>query len=122
MNRILPRIIFLLGLFAGMLAPLVAAAHTPLTGSVPREGAVLAPNQAPRRLELRFGHPLRLTSVSLQRNGGKKVALKPARRAGTVHAVRLPALSPGDYLAEWRGMASDGHVMSGAVRFRVAAR
>lgn len=122
MNRTLSRTFVILGLLAGSLTSLGAAAHSPLTGSLPQEGAVVAPDQAPKQLELRFGHPLRLTSVTLQLNDGKKAALKPAPKAAAVHAVGLPALSPGNYTAEWRGMAGDGHVMTGAVRFRVADR
>lgn len=122
MNRFLPRTLVILGLLAGSVAPLTAAAHSPLTGSAPREGAVVAAGQVPRQLELQFGHALRLTSVSLVREGAKKVALKPASKAATVHSVDLPTLSPGAYMAQWRGMATDGHVMSGTVRFQVAAR
>lgn len=120
MKRLLTRTVTILGLLVGSLASLVATAHTPLSSSIPREGAVLAHNATPKHLELRFVHALRLTSVSLQSVGGKKLVLKPARKAAPMHRVDLPALSPGDYAAEWRGMATDGHVMSGVIRFKVA--
>jgi copper resistance protein C len=115
------RYFFAVALSTGMLVSFGASAHVTLVGSVPQEGTVVRAGQAPRQLELRFGHALRLTSVRLVREGGDKVALKPGAKASTTHAVDLPALVPGDYTAEWRGMASDGHVMSGAVRFKVAA-
>ncbi len=122
MNRLLPRTLLTFGLIAGALAPIAANAHSPLTGSSPREGAVVSAEQAPRQLELQFGHALRLTSVALLREGGKKVLLKPASKAATLHAVDLPLLSAGDYMVQWRGIATDGHVMSGNVRFQVVAR
>lgn len=122
MNRLLPRTVLSLSLLASAFAPFAAAAHSPLTGSSPREGAVVSADQVPRQLELKFAHALRLTSLTLVHDGGKKVALKPASKAETTHAVDLPALAPGGYTAQWRGMATDGHVMSGAVRFQVAAR
>lgn len=122
MNRFLPRTVLTLGLLASALAPTAASAHSPLTGSSPQDGAVVSADQSPRQFELKFAHALRLTSLTLLRDGGKKVALKPASKAATAHAVDLPALAPGAYTAQWRGMATDGHVMSGTVRFQVAAR
>lgn len=99
----------------------VANAHSPLKQSVPQNGAVVASGSAPKHLELQFAHDLRLTSVSLRRGKGT-VALKPLPEAASTHRLPLPPLGPGEYAAEWRGMATDGHVMSGVVRFSVTSR
>jgi methionine-rich copper-binding protein CopC len=107
-----------LGLLVSTAGLPVAHAHSPLKHSVPQNGAVVAAASAPKHLELHFAHDLRLTSVSLRGAKGT-VALKPLPKAAAAHQLPLPTLAPGEYVAEWRGMATDGHVMSGAVRFRV---
>lgn len=109
------------GLMLATASSPVANAHTSLKQSVPQNGAVVASESAPKHLELQFGHDLRLTSVSL-RHGEETVALKPLPEAVATHRLPLPPLEPGEYAAEWRGMATDGHVMSGVVRFSVTSR
>jgi methionine-rich copper-binding protein CopC len=107
-----------LGLLAAATGFQAAHAHSPLKHSVPQDGAVVTAAAAPRHLELQFAHGLRLTSVKL-RGPAQTVSLNPSREAAAVHQLPLPALAPGQYTVEWRGMATDGHPMSGTVRFSV---
>lgn len=107
-----------LGLLAGPAGFQAAQAHSPLKHSVPQDGAVVAAAAVPRHLELQFGHGLRLTSVKL-RGPVQTVSLDPPRETARAHQLPLPVLAPGQYTVEWRGMATDGHPMSGTVKFSV---
>jgi methionine-rich copper-binding protein CopC len=44
----------------------------------------------------------------------------PPRTRAAAFTIPLPTLAPGAYTISWRTMASDGHVMPGAVHFTVA--
>lgn len=98
-----------------------AQAHAPFQGSVPKDGATLSAEEVPEQLELKFGHTLRLTSVVLRPHESEAVSLETPNRAALEHSLALPELAPGHYVVQWRGMAADGHVMSGSVEFTVAA-
>lgn len=105
----------------GLVAASSTYAHSPLKRSVPEDGAVVAAAAVPKQLELQFAHELRLTSVKLVGPGGA-AALKTGREATVTHQLPLPRLASGEYRAEWRGMATDGHVMTGTVKFSIAGR
>ena len=98
----------------------VAHAHTPLKASIPEDGAVISIGDLPAELELRFGGTLRLVTVMLSRHDGERGALVTSRTPAVTHEVPLPELVPGEYTVQWRGVAADGHVMSGTLRFTVA--
>ncbi|MCE8012690.1 MULTISPECIES: copper resistance CopC family protein [Halomonadaceae] len=110
-----------LALAIWLLAVSTAQAHAPFQGSVPKDGATLSAEAVPEQLELKFGHTLRLTSVMLRPHEGEAVSLDTSNRLGSEHSLALPELAPGHYVVQWRGMAVDGHVMSGNVEFTVAA-
>ena len=100
---------------------LSAYAHTPLAKSSPADGgSVAAPLDA---LVLEFGADVRLTALSLVDSAGAKKtldAVPTAIAAKFTVAVREP-LAPGDYVATWRAVGGDTHIISGAIRFTVAA-
>ena len=75
---------------------------------------------APAEFSVTFPHEMRLTGLTVTRQGGEAVAaaIPMAVPAETV-SVPLPALAPGNYTIEWAAAGSDGHVMSGAVRYMV---
>lgn len=102
--------------FAAAATP--AAAHSELRRSLPPAGAVL--DRAPEQIELHFSERVRLTALRLRRTGGEEVAL-PRRtiREATSEIVRLPALPPGEYRAEWRIISADGHPVGGVIPFRI---
>lgn len=110
--------LFPLGL-ALILAASAAFAHAPLRETVPADGAVL--EAPPEQLELRFGSSLRMTAVTLTDAAGERISLDGVGgRPAVEHAFELPELEPGRYTVQWRGMAADGHVMSGQLEFKLA--
>jgi len=90
----------------------IAAAHTPLTASVPAAKATVA---APvKEIVLEFGGDVRLTAVVLTdaQGSNKKVA--------AILAAVEEDLKPGAYTVNWRAVGADTHVVSGDFRFTVA--
>lgn len=103
------------------LLTLSAEAHTPLASSVPAEGSsVPTPVDS---LVLEFGDPVRLTALSLADAAGtaKEVGGLPATIAAKFTIAVRDELTPGDYVATWRAVGADAHVISGAIHFKVAA-
>jgi methionine-rich copper-binding protein CopC len=99
----------------------MAHAHTRLEKAIPADNAVLS--EAPRELALEFSKVARVTAVTLQRAGEEqviKVGTLPKALA-TKHTIPLTALRPGKYLVNWRVVSADNHVLSGKLRFTLAA-
>jgi len=98
-----------------------ASAHAHLEKSTPTEGSVLT--SAPTTLEMTFSEAVRLTALSIQKDQEPKQAIKrlPTAAEETVR-VAPPVLSPGAYTVSWRVVSPDGHVMSGALHFTIAAK
>ncbi|QTF92179.1 copper resistance CopC family protein [Halomonas sp. BM-2019] len=94
-------------------------AHAHLIDQVPAEGEVVA--EPPEQLELRFDSPIRITQFEVHGPQGE-IALSdgPVGEMGEHHeAVPADVLAPGEYRVTWRGLAEDGHTMSGDFRFTV---
>ena len=71
---------------------------------------------------MRFDDPMRIISVTLTAGGAdiaieRETGMEPAEEFRAMPVERQ--LAPGDYLFEWRGMASDGHPMQGSFSFTV---
>jgi methionine-rich copper-binding protein CopC len=96
-----------------------AQAHAHLTASVPVEGSTV---QAPEHIVLTFSETASITAMTLQQEGEEahKVASVPTVAAAQV-TIPLPKLAPGTYTLRWRVLGKDGHVVSGALHFSVAA-
>ena len=111
---------FLSALVIGCLT-LSAEAHTPLASSVPAEGSSVAPPV--EALVLEFGDAVRLTALSLADTAGtaKDLADVPATIAAKFTIAVRDELPPGDYVATWRAVGADTHVISGQIHFKVAA-
>ena len=72
-------------LFAG-----AALAHTQLQATVPADAAMIA--QAPANVELTFSEPVRLTALSIQKDGERKQSLGPLPSEATeAFSIPLPA-------------------------------
>jgi methionine-rich copper-binding protein CopC len=98
----------------------LAAAHTPLTASVPAAKATVS---APvRQIVLEFGGDVRLTAVVLTdaQGGNRKVAAPPAAVAKKFSLAVEEELRPGPYTVTWRAVGADTHVISGEIPFTVA--
>jgi len=95
-----------------------ALAHTELAETVPADRAVVG--SAPEEVQLRFSEPVRLTALSVQKDGAGKQSLGPLRADTAAHfAVALPALGDGHYIVSWRALSEDTHVMTGEFMFAV---
>lgn len=106
-----------LALFGLVSQPLWAHAH--LVGQVPGEGEVVT--ESPERLEIRFDAPIRITRFEVSGPQGEvELSERPVGELGEQHeAVPADLLAPGEYRVVWRGIAEDGHTMSGDYRFSV---
>ena len=96
-----------------------ALAHSPLADSTPEAGSEL--REAPVSMTLFFAGPMRLTRVTLARDGGEKTPLEiSVGDFATDYEIPLGITGPGEYVLGWRGISADGHVLSGEIPFRVA--
>jgi methionine-rich copper-binding protein CopC len=94
------------------------ATPTMLTASTPSDGAVLA--EAPQVLALMFAHPVTLQAVSITGPAGPvNTSFRPPSEIAASYTIPLPSgLAAGNYEARWSA-SSDGHEMSGVIRFIV---
>ncbi|MBD3895595.1 copper resistance protein CopC [Halomonas sp. ML-15] len=92
-------------------------AHAHITDTYPDDGAQL--EQAPDTLELEFDSPIRITQIDVNGpQGTVELSESPIGPLAEQHAaVPATALDAGDYHVVWRGIAEDGHTMSGEYRF-----
>lgn len=97
-----------------------ALAHTELAETVPANRAVI--QAAPDDVRLRFSEPVRLTALSVQKDGQAKHSLGPLPAETTERfTVALPALDDGHYVVTWRALSEDTHIMSGEFVFAVGS-
>jgi copper resistance protein C len=95
-----------------------AAAHTTLQSSSPPSGATL--ERSPPVIELRFHHPINLTSVTVldASKAERKVEFTPHASAA-VFQLPDPQLQPGRNEITWKGLSKDGHVVTGSLVFEI---
>ncbi|MEW2377507.1 copper resistance protein CopC [Micromonospora sp. NPDC047812] len=94
-----------------------AAAHNSLTGSDPRNGARVA--EAPSRIELRFLAKVDPNTTKITVTGPDNVAALGGAATFSGSRVSVP-FKPGRaglYIVDYRVASSDGHPVSGEVRF-----
>ena len=111
----------LVALLASLALSAAARAHTPLASSTPADkSSVPAPV---KELALTFGGDVRLTAVVLADAKGatKAVGEIPAAVAAKFAVEVRDELAPGDYVATWRAVGADTHVISGEIHFTVTA-
>jgi methionine-rich copper-binding protein CopC len=100
------------------LSPSLALAHAQLSSSAPADQTVL--EAPPKELALHFTEAVRLTAVTIARDGGspQRIDSLPAAALKDFSLV-APALEPGRYRVSWRALAADSHVMTGSFTFSV---
>jgi copper transport protein len=100
--------------------PSLAAAHAKLASSVPADEASL--QSPPKALTLNFSEAVRLTALSLARDGERPQPIG-SLPAGMMKdfSVAAPSLPAGRYSVSWRALAADSHVMTGTFTFTVGA-
>lgn len=115
------RAALVVALIIAAVPPVVA--HSLLLSSVPAADAVL--QASPAYVTLRFNNRIekRLSRVRLVDEHGA-VAAAPTATAKEASAETLvaavPPLVPGAWRVEWQVFSTDGHVVSGSYRFRLA--
>ena len=100
----------------GLSQPLFA--HTNLASSVPEDGAQ---TKAVTEIQLVFSASVKLTAMKLHNTDGTEITLGslPADMAESHTIALIEALAPGKYVASWRSISSDSHVVDGELRFIV---
>lgn len=103
-----------------------ASAHAALTGSDPKDGAVV--DVAPKEVTLTFSEQIAMgdNSIRVLDPSSKRVDVARMRdlsAGGTVrYAVDLkPGLSDGTYTVAWQAVSADSHPVSGAFTFSIGA-
>jgi methionine-rich copper-binding protein CopC len=94
-----------------------AAAHNAFTGSNPKDGAKLA--EPPRRIQLNFLSRLKPEDTTVTVTGPDEVSAaggKPTFDGARVTVPFKPGAA-GLYIVGYRTLSSDGHTISGEVRF-----
>ncbi|MGW2162155.1 copper resistance CopC family protein [Nonomuraea sp. NPDC001699] len=96
-----------------------ALAHDRLKSSSPADGAKVAQVES---IELEFTSRMTLPTLVLDGPAGENLPLgKPRAQGLTVKAEPAAPLEPGKYRLAWRVVSSDGHPISGELRFTVTA-
>jgi methionine-rich copper-binding protein CopC len=95
-----------------------AYAHTELSASMPADKAAL--DAAPKEVMLHFTEAVRLTALWLTKRAESKQDLGPLpTETQKDFAVAAPSLPAGEYVASWRALSQDAHVMTGEFTFTV---
>ncbi len=99
------------------------SAHAALTGSDPRQGAVV--DKAPTQVSLTFSEKVALSDDSLRvlDPKGKRIDRgDPANLSGTTYAVKLHSgLPDGTYTVTYQVVSEDSHPVAGAYTFSIGA-
>lgn len=107
-------------LAVALLAAAPAHAHSTLASSIPADGSTVS--EQPKTLAMTFTRELRLVTVRLTAEDfDEALTVDRAAPPGKSFSVPLPAVAPATYKVKWRAAAADGHIMTGAFSFTVAA-
>ena len=110
----------LYSLFALVAASSVAYAHAKMMSSVPENGSHVAAGLS--QIKFTFSKSMRLTMVKV-RQEQSQLAIAPTEDLPanfiTSATIKIPPLEAGMYSVEWTAVATDGHVMTGAIDFIV---
>lgn len=104
-------------LLLGLAAPLWA--HEDEVRTIPQDGETV--QDTPEEIGIRFDGAMQIAHFDvIGPQGSVRLEDEPGDEATEDYRVR-PAedLAPGDYRVQWRGLASDGHMMSGDFSFTI---
>ncbi|SDD74034.1 copper resistance CopC/CopD family protein [Streptomyces prasinopilosus] len=127
-QTIAPRVRSVVLLFLAVTGALLAgaapaSAHAALTGSDPRQGAVV--ETAPAQVSLTFSEPVAVSDDALRvldPKGERVDKGAPAGTGGTTYTVRLlGGLPDGTYTVTYQVVSADSHPVAGAFTFSVGA-
>ncbi len=96
-----------------------ATAHSVLDGTIPANNAIVV--AVPSEVLLDFKGDIRLTRVAMSHAGTDSVDIDLGDQTSFMKefTLPLPDMGNGEYLFEWRGLGTDGHVMNGTFGFIV---
>nr|BFD83908.1 copper resistance protein CopC [Streptomyces sp. Xyl84] len=123
-----PRVRNLVLLFLAVTGALLAgaapaSAHAALTGSDPRQGAVVA--EAPARVSLTFSEKVAMNDDSLRvldPAGSRVDTGRPSDTTGTTYTLGLRGgLAKGTYTVTYQVVSADSHPVAGAYTFSIGA-
>ncbi|WP_309062709.1 copper resistance protein CopC, partial [Streptomyces sp.] len=122
--RVRTLVLLLLAVTGALLAGAApASAHAALTGSDPRQGAVV--DRAPTQVSLTFSEPVAVSddAVRVLDPKGKRVDKgDPVNPSGTTYSVRLlSGLPDGTYTVAYQVVSADSHPVAGAFTFSIGA-
>jgi copper transport protein len=126
--RVLLAVLVLAGTLLGVLlaGATPASAHAVLTGSNPKDGAVVA--TAPKEVTLTFSEEIAMgdDSIRVLEPSGKRADTAEVRDLGAGGAVTYgvalhPGLPDGTYTVAWQAVSADSHPVSGAFTFAIGA-
>ncbi|MFJ5774703.1 copper resistance CopC/CopD family protein [Streptomyces sp. NPDC093094] len=122
--RVRTLVLLLLAVAGALLAGAApASAHAALTGSDPRQGAVV--DRAPQQVSLTFSETVSLSDDSLRvfdPKGKRADTGGSTGSGGTTYAVKLHSgLPDGTYTVTYQVVSADSHPVSGAFTFSVGA-
>ncbi|GAA0658899.1 hypothetical protein GCM10009535_42760 [Streptomyces thermocarboxydovorans] len=122
--RVRTLVLLLLAVAGALLAGAApASAHAALTGSDPRQGAVV--DKAPTKVSLTFSEPIAVSDDALRvlDPKGKRVDRgDPSNPSGTTYSVRLfSGLPDGTYTVTYQVVSADSHPVTGAFTFSIGA-
>ncbi len=102
----------------GLSAP--ALAHSKKETTTPADGATVS--ETPDLIAIGFNAPMRVTMVRLTDGNDNEFPVTRSDNMAPVTTFEAvpDALPAGSYTVEWRGLADDGHAMSGRFSFTVA--
>ena len=130
----------LFAVFALVIFPLMALAHSPLEKAIPTNGAVL--ETPPTEYKMLFKSPAKLIKFDIfqkDENDNKKSSLlkslfknsngklieinfKPSLVLSESHLIKLPKINYGSYEVRWRAVGEDGHVLKGILTFEIKGK
>ena len=107
----------LIALLLILAMPLLA--HEGESSSTPADGATVP--GSPAKIGIEFDGAMRITQFDVTGSGGSVRLARPPGNEPTNRYIVEPeeALPTGDYQVRWRGLAGDGHMMSGGFAFSV---
>ncbi|MFE2262207.1 copper resistance CopC/CopD family protein [Streptomyces griseosporeus] len=122
--RVRNLVLLLLAVAGALLAAAApASAHAALTGSDPRQGAVV--QRAPEQVSLTFSEKVAMSDDSLRvldPKGTRVDAGDPTEVSGTTYAVKLHGgLPDGTYTVTYQVVSADSHPVAGAFTFSIGA-
>ncbi len=109
------RVIRSIAVFAAMLMPPAAYAHTPLKNSSPAADSTVSEVAA---IEVEFNGPVRLVRLQLTQGEVEiPTEFSASAEPATSYSITAPGIPTGEITVEWAAIGADGHTLTDSFRF-----